>query len=241
MISVVIPVIDEAERLPGLLLRLAGEGPAHEVIVVDGGSSDDSAAIAMRCGARVLESAAGRGFQLRVGGEAVTGNIILFLHADSDFPAGGLASLESVMGMGPDLVGGNFRVIFDGDDGFSRWLTGFYAWFRRHGLYYGDSAIFVRTDAYRALGGIKPLALMEDYEFTRRLERHGETVCVEDPPLITSSRRFEGRHPIAIVWGWLVIHGFYYLGVDPERLARFYDSNRRRRALTPKPKNCSPD
>lgn len=240
MISVVIPVIDEAERLPGLLQRLAGEGPAHEVIVVDGGSSDDSIAIAGRFGARILKSSPGRGIQLRAGGGAVTGDIILFLHADSGFPAGGLARLEAVLSAGSDLVGGNFRVIFDGDSGFSRWLTGFYAWFRRHGLYYGDSAIFVRTDVYRALGGIKPLALMEDYEFTRRLERHGETVCVENPPLITSSRRFEGRHPIAIVWGWLVIHALYYLRVGPERLARLYDSNRRR-ALTPKPKNCSPD
>jgi rSAM/selenodomain-associated transferase 2 len=241
VISVVIPVIDEAERLPGLLQRLAGEAPVHEVIVVDGGSLDDSAAIAARFGARVLKSAPGRGIQLRAGGEAVSGDIILFLHADSGFPAGGLARLEAVLSTDSDLVGGNFRVIFDGDDGFSRWLTGFYAWFCRRGLYYGDSAIFVRTDAYRGLGGIKPLALMEDYEFTRRLERHGETVCVEDPALITSSRRFEGRHPVSIVWGWLVIHALFYLGVGSERLARIYDSDRRRRALTREPKNCSPD
>ncbi len=113
--------------------------------------------------------------------------------------------------------------MFDGDTGFSRWLTGFYAWFRRHGLYYGDSGVFVRRDVYRALGGIGPIALMEDFEFTRRLERIGPTCCLEDPPLVTSSRRFEGRHPLAIVWGWSVIHALYYLKVSPVRLAQLYD------------------
>lgn len=241
MISVVIPVIDEAERLPGLLERLAGEAPAHEVIVVDGGSSDGSAAIAAHFGARVLDAPPGRGIQLRAGGAAASGDVILFLHADSAFPGGGLVSLESALAAAPDRVGGNFRVIFDGQDGFSRWLTGFYAWFRGHGLYYGDSAVFVRADVYRALGGIKPLELMEDYEFTRRLERHGPTLCIDDLSLITSSRRFEGRHPLAIVWGWLLIHALYHMGVNPGRLARLYDSDRRRRDLTREPKNCSPD
>ncbi len=83
--------------------------------------------------------------------------------------------------------------------------------------------MFVRRDVYRALGGIRQIALMEDFDFTRRLERIGPTCCLEDPPLVTSSRRFEGRHPLAIVWGWLVIHALYYLKVSPDRLAQFYE------------------
>ena len=125
------------------------------------------------------------------------------------------------------MVGGNFRILFDGGGGFDRWLTGFYAWFRRYGLYYGDSGIYVRREAYRAMGGLRPIAVMEDFDFTRRLERYGETCCIADPPLVTSSRRFRGRHPVAIVWGWLKIHALYYFGVSPDRLARMYDSERR--------------
>ncbi len=95
------------------------------------------------------------------------------------------------------------------------------------GLYYGDSGIFVRARIYRALGGIRPLAVMEDYDFSRRLERAGPTCCIAEPPLVTSSRRFHGRRPAAIVWGWLKIHALYHLGVAPARLARLYDSERR--------------
>jgi hypothetical protein len=74
---------------------------------------------------------------------------------------------------------------------------------------------------------MRPVALMEDYDFTRRLERYGPTCCIEDPPVVTSSRRFRGRRPVAIVWGWLNIHALYHLGVSPDRLARLYDSQRR--------------
>ena len=66
-------------------------------------------------------------------------------------------------------------MLFDGDDPFSRWLDGFYVWLRSHGFYYGDSGIFVRRDVYDTMGGIRPIALMEDYDFVRRLEAHGNT------------------------------------------------------------------
>ena len=228
MISVVIPVLNEARRLPDLLARLAGESCAHEVIVVDGGSRDGSAEIARRAGARVLRSAPGRGHQLAAGAAAASGETLLFLHADSRVPAGGLARIVEVLAREPQCPGGNFRLLFDGGTPFSRWLTGFYAWIRAHGLYYGDSAIFVRRAVYRALGGIRPIDLMEDYDFVRRLERFGPTCCIAEPPLTTSSRRFEGRHPIAIVWGWLEIHALYHLGVPPRLLARRYEAQRRR-------------
>jgi rSAM/selenodomain-associated transferase 2 len=226
MISVIIPTVNEAERLPRLLVTLAAESEPREIIVVDGGSADDTPALVRRGGARLIAAPAGRGGQLRIGADAARGDVLLFLHADSGFPAGGLGCIAGALAARPELVGGNFRVVFDGDDRLSRWLTRFYAWFRRHGLYYGDSAIFVRRRVYEALGGIRPIALMEDYEFSRRLERAGPTCCLE-PPLSTSSRRFRGRRPTAIVAGWLWLHALYHLGVAPECLARIYRSTRR--------------
>ncbi len=230
MISVVIPTLNEAGSLPALIAALRAQDPGCEVIVVDGGSRDRTPAAAAAAGARVLTAAPGRGQQLHRGAQAATGEVFLFLHADSVFPAGGLAQIEKTLADAPEVVGGNFRLLFDGDTGFDRWLTGFYAWFRRRGLYYGDSGVFVRADVYRALGGIRPIAVMEDYDFTRRLERAGATCCIAEPPLMTSSRRFAGRHPAAIVLGWLKIHALYHLGVAPARLARLYDSERRRAA-----------
>ena len=222
MISIVIPTLDEETTLPRLLEALYREETESEIVVVDGGSRDRTVATARRFGVKVIRAPRGRGLQLRRGAEAVTGDKLLFLHADTVFPAGGLAKIEDRLSASPHLVGGNFRVLFDGTDGFSRWLTGFYAWFRGHGLYYGDSGVFVRRKVYEAMGGIRPIALMEDFDFTRRLERFGPTCCIDDPPLITSSRRFDGRHPIGVVWGWLVIHALYYVNVSPSRLARLY-------------------
>ncbi len=226
MISIVIPALNEAENLPGLLSRLAREPGAHEVVVVDGGSSDDTVAAARSFGARVVCTGQGRGIQLAAGAARARGDILVFLHADSVFPRGGLAAVERALAARPDAPGGNFRLLFDGDDGFSRWLERFYAWIRARGFYYGDSGIFIRRQCLDALGGIRPLALMEDYDLVRRMEKAGPSVCIEEPALVTSSRRFRGRRPAMIVWGWLKIHALFHLGVSPGRLAGLYESRR---------------
>jgi rSAM/selenodomain-associated transferase 2 len=223
MISVVIPTLGERAEIERLLGELARETTAHEVIVVDGGSADGTPEVATRLGVRLLRSARGRGRQLALGARAARGDTLLFLHADSRFPAGGLARIADALAADDRVGGGNFRVVFDGGTGFDRWLTGFYRWFRARGLYYGDSGVFVRRELYEAIGGIRPIALMEDYDFTRRLERAGATTCISEPPLVTSSRRFVGRRRAAIVFGWLAIHALYHIGVSPDRLARIYD------------------
>lgn len=238
MISVIIPTLNEAERLPALLQQLARESAPHEAIVVDGGSSDATREIAAAHQAKVILSVPGRGQQMVAGIHAASGDTLLFLHADSAFPTGGLARIEATLADRPDCPGGNFRLIFSGDSAFSRWLTGFYAWLRRHGFYYGDSAVFVRREVYDRIGGIRPIALMEDYDFNRRLERAGPTCCVVEPPLVTSSRRFEGRSATAIVWGWLEIHALYHLGVGPQWLAKRYEAQRR--AARPRPMQDKP-
>ncbi len=227
MISVVIPTLNEAANLESLLTRLAPQRQGAEIIVCDGGSGDRTEAVARRHGATLLRCAPGRGHQLRAGAAVARGEVILFLHADSVFPPGGLEGVRAVLAAAPHAVGGNFRLVFDGDSRFSRGLTTFYGWMRGFGLYYGDSGIFVRREVYETMGGMRAMALMEDHDFRRRLERSGPSLCITEPPLVTSSRRFEGRHGLAIVWGWLVIHALYYLGVSPRRLARLYNSARR--------------
>jgi rSAM/selenodomain-associated transferase 2 len=228
MISVIIPTLNEASNLPALLAALAGDRAEGEIIIVDGGSTDDTRDIARRQGVRVIETAPGRGGQLRVGAAAARYDVLWFLHADCRVASGARAAIGRELAAAPNAPGGNFRLRFDGDDDFSRWLDGFYARIRAKGVYYGDSGVFVRRSAYEALDGIRPLALMEDYDFNRRLERLGSTLMIENPPLVTSSRRFAGRRKWAIVMGWLLIHGLFHLGLPAPWLARLYDSTRRR-------------
>jgi len=240
LLSVIIPTLNEAENLGILLDRLAGELVPHETIVVDGGSEDGTVDIASAAEVHVLSAPRGRGQQVVVGADAASGDILLFLHADSRFPKGGLAAVARALETAPETVGGNFRLFFDGDDDFSRWLDGFYARIRAHGIYYGDSAIFVRRAVYDHLGGIRPIALMEDYDFVRRLEKAGTTVCIGDPALTTSSRRFVGRRKGAIIWGWIKIHLLFYLGFSPRLLAWLYDSERRRSPETGPQRDAAP-
>ncbi len=222
MISIVIPTLNEARHLPYLLADLGVGNAAAEIIVADGGSTDETRAVAREMGAGVIRTARGRGHQIAAGAAAARGKTLLFLHADSRFPSGGLARIGELLAARPQAVGGNFRLDFDGETRFDAWLERFYAWIRARGFYYGDSGIFVRRAVYERLGGMRPIALMEDYDFVRRLERFGPTICIDDPPLVTSSRRFAGRSPAAIVLGWLEIHALFHLGVSPSRLARLY-------------------
>ena len=233
-VSIVVPTLNEAGRIAALVGGLIRQDRGCEVIVVDGGSEDGTCEIAETAGARVLNAEVrGRGQQLKLGADQAQADVLLFLHADTRFPDGGLAAMRDRLS-DPEIVGGNFRVLFDGDDAFSKWLNGFYAWFRKHGLYYGDSAVFVRRSVYWKLGGIQPLAVMEDYDFTRRLERYGRTTCIDDLAVVTSSRRFVGQHPVAIFNRWLVLHALFHIGVPATYLARLYNSERlqRRRSRT---------
>ncbi len=222
MISVVIPTLNEAPNIGALVRALGAESEPREIVVADGGSRDGTRALARRLGARVVRAPRGRGAQIRAGARAARGEILLFLHADSVFPAGGLSRIAEVLAASPGVAGGNFRLVFDGDSGFSRRLTVVYNAVRRLGFYYGDSGVFVRRAVYEAIGGIRPIPVMEDYDFIRRLERYGETRRIDDPPLVTSSRKFANRAAPRIVWGWLKIHALFHLGVPPERLARMY-------------------
>ncbi len=222
-ISIIIPTLNEADCIGALVDGLARQGVALEIIVVDGGSRDGTPEIAARAGAVVAKAGPGRGQQLAHGASLAKGDVLLFLHADTILADGGLAALRHALA-NPGIVGGNFRVVFDGDRRFYRWLTRFYAWFRRLGVYYGDSAIFVRRSVYAEIGGIRPIALMEDVDFRRRLERAVRTTCIGEPAVTTSSRRFEGRNALAIVGGWIWIHTLHLARLPPDRLARIYRS-----------------
>ena len=234
LISIIIPTLNEAEQLPATLasLRRQRSNPETqiEIIVCDGGSVDGTVDLARDAGVKIVSAARGRGQQLAAGANQATGDVLVFLHADSVLAPGAVQAV--VAGLAdPTIAGGNFRVLFDGPSDFATWLTGYYAWLRSHALYYGDSVIFLRRSVHESIGGIKPIALMEDYDLVRRLEAFGPTICIDTPPVITSSRRFEGRRPWRIYAQWVMIHALYYLRVRPDLLARLYRSAAHRPAI----------
>ena len=225
-VSIVVPVLDEAAALPGLLDRLAGLRGGPEVIIVDGGSTDGGRAIVAGhpMGARMLEAPRGRAIQCNAGAAAASGEVVLFLHADTTLPPDAVGAITRAC-VDARVVGGNFALRFDGGDLFSRVLTAYYAVQRRFGVYYGDSAIWMRRATFERIGGFRPLPIMEDHELVRRLRRAGRDVCLPGPA-ITSARRWKALGLPKTIYSWVVIRGLYLAGVSPERLARLYPAAR---------------
>jgi rSAM/selenodomain-associated transferase 2 len=219
-ISVVIPALDEEERLPAAIRSVRADA---EVIVVDGGSRDATRTVAAAEGARVLESPAGRGRQLDAGARAASGDWLVFLHADTRLEAGWAEALE---GLRRDVVGGAFRLAIDSDRlAFRIVERAVRARVRLFALPYGDQGLFARREVYVRVGGVPHLPLMEDVEFVRRLRRAGPLAFLPSRAF-TSARRWE-RHGVvkATLWNWWLV-GLYAAGRSPESLARLYRRDR---------------
>lgn len=220
-VSVVLPVLDEAATLPGALATLAPlRAQGHELIVVDGGSSDGTVALAQRHADRVLAAPRGRASQMNAGAACASGDILLFLHADTRLPA---TALEDVVAATASRAWGRFDVRLDSPSAMLA-VVGAMMNLRSRltGIATGDQAIFARREAFDAVGGFPAIALMEDIEFsTRMLRLHGRPACLGQS-VLTSARRWESRGiwpTILLMWR---LRALYFMGADPDRLAREY-------------------
>ncbi len=217
-IAVVMPVLDEESTIAETLPRLLEE--AEQVIVSDGGSGDRTLEIAATLGARVVEGPPGRGRQLNRGAAAASGDVLLFVHADTTLPAGSIERVREAVRSGAS--GGGFFVEWRSERPIMRLggrLTNLRTRLTRCPL--GDQAQFCRADLFGELGGFRDWPILEDLDFARRLKRAGRVALLE-PPVVVSARRYQSRgiaRTVAINWLiWLL----YFAGVSPERLAGLY-------------------
>ena len=224
-ITVIIPALNEAACIAETLRALRRLQGSKEIIVVDGGSSDDTRAIAAAQGAEVLTSLPGRGTQMHAGTLDAIGDVLWFVHADTVPPANALDEIRGCL-EDPSVAGGNFGLLFDGPSRAARQVTAIYPVLRILGLCYGDSGIFIRRATYEATGGFRPLALFEDLDILRRMRRAGRFVHLQST-IRTSSRRFEQRN-FAVMWlHWTALQILYWCGVSPNWLAKWYRHVRR--------------
>ena len=221
-LSVVIPALDEAPNLARLLPDLAHACPGAEVIVVDGGSRDATAAVVTGfAGVRLVEGTRGRARQMNAGAREARGDVLLFLHADTSLPAGAAAAIAQAVAT-PGVVGGRFDVRFDS----RRRVLGVVAWFmnarsRASSICTGDQAIFVRHADFEAVGGYPDIPLMEDIELCRRLKSRGRLAALRDR-VTTSARKWEREGPLRTIGLMWVLRLLHFCGVAPARLHRWY-------------------
>jgi rSAM/selenodomain-associated transferase 2 len=221
-LSIVIPVLDEARHLEILLPELAQTCAAAEVVVADGGSTDGSVEIAARGpGTRVVASERGRARQMNAAAAVATGEVLLFLHADTRLPPGGAEAVRQAVA-DPSVAYGRFDVRFDSPQPAFRLIAALMnVRSRLTGICTGDQAIFVRRAAFERLGGYAEIALMEDVELTRRLRRVGRLAAL-GLRVTTSARRWQRdgvARTVVLMWA---LRFLYFCGVGPDRLHRWY-------------------
>jgi rSAM/selenodomain-associated transferase 2 len=220
LVSVLTPALDEAAALGDRARELAAQEPPWEWIVSDGGSRDGTPELARSLGARVVVGPRGRGLQLAAAAGAARGDALLVLHADTALPRGALAAIRAALA-DATAVGGNFTLRF-GSGGLADRVFESYCGVQQRllGVFFGDSALFVRTSAFHAAGGFSDAPVLEDLELVRRLRSAGRLVRL---PLQvrTSDRRYRGR-VVRTVATWAALVALYAAGVAPRRLARLY-------------------
>ncbi len=221
-LSIIIPALNESENIEATLRPLQAMRTREvEIIVVDGGSSDGTRELAMPLVDRVMHSAPGRATQMNAGGNAASGDILLFLHADCRLPAHADDLIEAALAL-PQAQWGRFDVHIAG----SHFMLPVIAWFmnqrsRLTGIATGDQGIFIRRSAFARLGGFPEQPLMEDIEFSTRMGQLCLPVFVA-ARLTASGRRWEKHgvwHTIALMWR---LRWRYWRGVSAAEIHRAY-------------------
>jgi rSAM/selenodomain-associated transferase 2 len=233
-ISVIIPTLDEERTIMTLLAHTVSLG-FDELIVVDGGSLDQtrqlvesykpSTHLAAQSPVRLMTAPCGRARQMNEGAKASRGEILLFLHADTQLPDGAKTMIETALD-DQQMVGGRFDVRFDRPSMWGTVISRMMNWrSRMSGIATGDQALFVRRPIFEQIGGFADIPLMEDINFSRRLKRKGASAALT-ATVTTSFRRWERHGPLRTILLMWALRFLYWIGVSPHRLTKLYTTGR---------------
>ncbi len=221
-VSIVMPVLNEAEHISARLLALNAllhrrQTISYEIIVVDGSSDDNSAALARAHATRVISAPRGRALQMNAGAAAACGEVLLFLHADTILPEHALEYVESGVN-----AWGWFNVRLSGQNFMFRIIERMMSLRSRlTQVATGDQAIFVARKLFDRVGGFPELSLMEDVALSKILRKQTKPLPIQQS-VITSSRRWQQYGIIKTVFLMWWLRLLYFLGVSPSHLARLY-------------------
>jgi rSAM/selenodomain-associated transferase 2 len=223
-ISVIVPVLNEEKTIATTLEALVTLAP-YEIIIVDGGSADRTRELAGQFQVKVISSDRGRGRQMNRGASEASGDVLLFLHADTRLPASALNDIKAALGE-PRYLGGRFDVELAG----AHWLlplVGRLISYRSRisKVATGDQALFVRRQVFERIRGFPDMPLLEDVAFCRTLKRLGEVACLRSR-VVTSARRWEVDGVWRTIFRMWIIKLLYLVGVSPARLKQFYADTR---------------
>ena len=218
--SVIIPSLNEAHNIADTITSI-GDGNNTEIIVVDGGSTDDTVSIARQLGATVIEGFPPRSRQMNLGADSASKDILLFLHADTRLPENFDRHVLGALGQ-PGVVAGALELRIDSPVPSLRFIERITNWRSRClKMPYGDQAIFMFSNVFHQMGGFPNIPIMEDFELIRRLRKKGDVVTLHQPA-ITSPRRWlhHGILKTTLINQLIVVS--YFMGISPDTIARLY-------------------
>lgn len=219
-ISVIIPTFNEAGEIGRTLKAVSALADNIEMIVVDGGSGDATVAIAEANGAIVKSTGSGRARQMNYGAASSSGDILLFLHADTLPPPNAAVAIKNALS-DESIGGGSFQLRFDNDHPVLR-FSGWMSRLKSPLCHYGDSGYFVRRSDFFELKGYREIPILEDFDFLNRLSIE-KGIGIIDDPVITSARRFVAKGVVKLQLLGILIVALYLMNVSPFTLRKLYD------------------